>query len=420
MIKRFGDGRDWFFKEKLGMFIHWGIYSQTKWQEQVLWRNRLKRKDYEVLKDSFNPIEYDPEKWLDLAESAGMTFIVFTAKHHDGFCMYDTNYTDYNITNTPYGKDVLKMLSDACKKRGIKLGIYYSLPDWNHSNYPNLGRHHEMQGQRDGEIVDEAKYLEFVRNQVTELCTNYGEICEFFWDVNVAEFYDPSLNELLRKLQPNIVINDRGPSEGDFTTPERRVPNGLAFSKPTQACQSLGRESWGYRENEDYYTTEHIISSIDKIIAMGGSYLLNVGPCPDGTIDSAYWDTFEKIGKWYSKVCESFDGTYPASYMIEPNIMPVSGKNVVQDEVLLTRKDNTLYVHFSSSPQTKGALLKPLEILPESAIVLNNSQEIECEVELLPWTWTQRPYLHLKNLPVEEMGHEAMVVKLVYSNETFS
>lgn len=411
MIRSFGDGRDWFFKHKLGMFVHWGLYSMPAWHEQIIWRGEYKRSEYEGLKERFNPVDYDPDRWIDLMESCGMTFIVFTAKHHDGFCMFDTQYSDYNIMNTQYGKDVLRMLADACVRRNIKLGIYYSLPDWHHPNYPNMGRHHEMWGQRTGDEPDEAKYLDFVKNQVTELCTNYGDICEFFWDVNTAEFRDPDLNELLRRLQPNMVINDRGPGEGDFGTPERSVPDGEEFRIPTQACSALGRESWGYRKDEDYYTNKFMMKSIDKILCMGGSYLLNMGPCADGSIDPAYTEGFSIIGDWYRRVGESFRGTCPASYLISKS----NGDN----PVLATRRGNAIYIHLYKEPDAKGLILKPIYHMPRSVTLLNDGSQLDFDVELMPEYWQERPYLHIKRLPVDRFYGEVMVLKLSYAMEDF-
>ncbi len=129
MITRFGDGRDWFFEKRFGMFVHWGLYALPAWHEQILWRGEITRREYETLPRQFNPVAYDPERWLDAAESAGMEYLCFTTKHHDGFCMWDTQETDYNIVNTPYGRDVLAMLAEACERRGILLCLYYSLPD---------------------------------------------------------------------------------------------------------------------------------------------------------------------------------------------------------------------------------------------------------------------------------------------------
>lgn len=144
MATRFKDGRDVFFERRFGLFIHWGLYAIPAWHEQILWRGGMKRKEYERFINEFNPTKFDPDMWLDLAEQAGMQYICFTAKHHDGFCMWNTKHTRYNIMNTPYGRDVLGTLADACGRRNFPLGIYYSCPDWHHLHYPNQGRHHEM------------------------------------------------------------------------------------------------------------------------------------------------------------------------------------------------------------------------------------------------------------------------------------
>lgn len=236
MIPRFKDARDVFFERRFGLFVHWGLYAIPAWHEQILWRGEMKRKDYEQLIHRFNPVSFDPDAWLDMAEQTGMQYICFTTKHHDGFCMWDTQYTEYNVMNSAYGKDILGMLAEACRRRNFPLSLYYSCPDWHHPNYPNLGRHHEMFGPRPGDEPDIDKYYAFVRNQLTELCTKYGPIYQLFWDVNVAEHQDASLNEMIRELQPGILINDRGPGKGDYSTPERHVPEGGSFTKPTEAC----------------------------------------------------------------------------------------------------------------------------------------------------------------------------------------
>ena len=202
VIKPFGDGRDWFFQKRFGMFIHWGLYAIPAWHEQILWRGDMRRRDYEKLVHEFNPRQFNADAWLDLLQESGMEYLCITTKHHDGFCLWDTAYTDYNVMRTPYGKDIIGMVAEACHRRGVGLGFYYSLPDWHHPNYPNLGRHHEMLGPRPGDDPDEEKYLEFVGNQVRELLTNYGTLGEFFWDINVAEFDAPELNRMIRDLQP--------------------------------------------------------------------------------------------------------------------------------------------------------------------------------------------------------------------------
>jgi len=207
---------------------------------------------------------------------------------------------------------------------------------------------------------------------------------------------------MIRSLQPGILINDRGPGPGDYSTPERHVPEGRAFLKPTEACQALGRESWGYKEDEDYYSCVHIMRSIDKILAMGGNYLLNVGPRADGTISPENIKMLRKIGNWYKTVFEAFDDTYPASYL------------TTNDDVLLTKRDNTVYVHLWKEPEVNRVILKPLDILPKRAILLNNGQELECRVDVTPWLWKEKPYLRIRNIPVDEMTDTVLVIKLEF------
>lgn len=410
-MKYFNDARDDFWQKRLGMFVHWGVYSINAWHEQELWRHPgAERETYETLMRQFNPEKFDPHQWIDAAEAAGMEYICFTTKHHDGFCMWDSEFTEYKITNTPYKKDILALLAKACEERNMPLGLYYSLPDWHHPAYPNLGRHHELFSNKPGESPDESAYLAYVRSQITELCTRYGVIRKFFWDVNVAEFKDPAFNELLRKLQPGIVINDRGPSDGDHSTPERHVPDGRAFEKPTEACQSVGHESWGYRVNEDYYSHKFLYQSIDKILAMGGNYLLNVGPMPDGRLDAQSLESLHAVGEWYAKVREAFTGTYPASYLLEPR----EGVMARYDEILLTRRGDTIYVHTPTDLKTDGILLAPLSREPKSAVLLNTGEPVEWTIDILPWRPKFRPALRLMKLPVNTLTGEVMVIRLEF------
>jgi hypothetical protein len=180
-----------------------------------------------------------------------------------------------------------RLHADACHRRKFPLCLYYSIADWHQPNYPNQGRHHELPPQP-GDQPDLMKYIEFLKGQVRELCTNYGEIHGFWWDMNVDKHVDPSINNMIRKLQPKAVINNRGYDDGDFGTPERDYDRGgedsLSFDHRTEACQSVGMESWGYRKNEDYYDDRHLLRSIDKYLARDANYLLNVGPTGEGVI----------------------------------------------------------------------------------------------------------------------------------------
>ena len=242
-IPRFGDGRDWFFQKRFGMFVTWGIYSLGAWQEQHMYRKEMTREEYVPFMHRFNPVNFNPDAWLDLAEQAGMEYVTFTTRHIDGFCMWNTRETSYNIMNTPYGKDTLKMLADACHRRGFPLCLYYSVDDMHNPTYPSAGRPYELPAPAPGDEPNEEIYLEFVKRQVRELCTNYGEIHGFWWDAQVLGRKDPSFNDLVRSLQPKAVINDRGFDKGDYGTPERdwdqSVNTELYFKKIVEACQSL-------------------------------------------------------------------------------------------------------------------------------------------------------------------------------------
>lgn len=418
MIPKFNDARDAFFTRRLGMFIHFGLYSIPAWHEQDLWRRDTKRSEYELLMHQFNPMNFNPDAWIDAAESAGMEFICITAKHHDGFCLFNTQYTEYNIMNTPYGKDLIKELADACARRGMKLGIYYSIPDWHHPNYPNQGRHHQMFGPRSTDEPDEKKYFEYAKNQVYELMTNYGPICQLFWDVNVNEWYEPEVNEQIRRLQPGILINDRGPGPGDFDTPERNVPDGKEFSKPTQGCSAFGRESWGYRADEDYYSDKYTLQSIDKMLAMGGTYLLNVGPKPDGTFPEENIASLKVIGDWYSSVRESFENTHPASFMVQDDYMGMMGNGTfIRDRIWATKNGNTLYIHLPEGAQSTGLILKPLHVMPSRVTLLNDGRELTAKVDVTPWHWQEPAMLRIQGIPVNEMQGTVMVLKLEFNSD---
>lgn len=405
-MRHFGDGRDWFFEKRFGMFVHWGIYSIPGWHEQHQWRGRVPRSEYVKLAEQWSPVQFDPDQWLDLAESVGMRYLTITTKHHDGFCLWDTKLTDFNTMNTPYGKDIVGMLAEACHRRDFPLCLYYSCADWHHPNYPNEGRHHELPPQA-GDEPDLNKYLEFLNGQVRELCTQYGEIHGFWWDMNVPQHRDESINAMIRELQPKAVINDRGYDEGDFGTPERdfdaNADEGVGHERPVEACQSVGLEAWGYRKDEDYYTDRHLMRSIDKFMARGANYLLNVGPTGEGLIPAEATAILERVGRWYNAVSESLLDVEPATQLTKNR------------DVLLTRRGNDLYVHLYRAPTADAVKLGPLQVAPKRATLLNDGREVEFAVDLLPSEHVEfKPVLRLKKLPINELCNEVLVVKVEF------
>ncbi|MCX7824087.1 MAG: alpha-L-fucosidase [Verrucomicrobiae bacterium] len=404
--KRFGDGRDWFFEKRFGMFVHWGLYAIHGFHEQEQWRARVPRAEFVKLARRWNPVKFKPDAWLDLMQETGMRYICLATKHHDGFCLWDTKQTAFKTMNTPYGRDIVKLLADACHRRGVPLCLYYSIADWNHPHYPNQGRHHELPPQPQDQ-PDWNKYLDFLRAQVRELCTNYGEVHGFWWDMNVRKHVDRSINDMIRKLQPKAVINNRGFDEGDFGTPKRDYDSGAAeaqgFDRPTEACQSVGMESWGYRKDEDYYSDRHLMRSIDRYLARDANYPLNVGPTAEGTIPEPAAAILKRIGKWYGAVKESLEGVEPASHL-------TSNRNV-----LLTRRDRTLYVHLHKDPVGDAVKLKPINVAPKSAVLLNDGRKVEWALNMVPSDHVeQKAYLRLRRLPANEMANTVLVVRLEF------
>lgn len=393
MTEKFNDSRDWFSEKKLGMFIHWGIYAIPGIHEQYWQRWHLSRKEYVKFAKRFNPKKFNPAEWLDIAQEAGMEYMCFTTKHHDGFCMWDTKQTDFNIMNTPYMKDVLAMLSEECHKRDFPLELYYSVVDWHHPAYPNIGRHHEI--KTDTSRHDMAAYMEYLKAQIREICTNYGTIYGIWWDMNVPEHKDPSIHQLIHELQPYAVINNRGFDEGDYSTPERdwdpeggNTTGGKRFTR-VEACQSVGVNSWGYRKNEDYFSSRYLMESIDHWLSNGANYLLNVGPDTSGRIPAKAKAILKDIGKWMRNVRPSFEGT--------------PEKILQNQELRIIRDGKTIYAHCTKEQPSSTISLKPLSEVPESVILMNTGKP-------LPWTFEPLVYENQdeKFLRVREIDHKKL------------
>jgi alpha-L-fucosidase len=292
------------------------------------------------------------------------------------------------------------------------LSLYYSIADWNHPNYPNQGRHHELAGPEEGDRPDWDLYMDFLKSQVRELCSNYGKIHGFWWDMNVPVYRDTSINDMIRTLQPSAVINNRGFDEGDFGTPERdydaAAAEARAFERPTEACQSVGMESWGYKKDEDYYTDRHLSGSIDRYLARDANYLLNVGPTGEGLIPEKSQAIIKRLGKWFSSVKESFEDVQSASQLISSR------------DALVTSRGSTIYIHFHKGVTSNGFKLKPFNVLPKKAILLNDNRSVDCVVNLCPSDHLeQKPYLRIRNLPANEMANTVMVIKLEFEKELF-
>jgi alpha-L-fucosidase len=333
---------------KFGLFVHWGVYSLLGKGEWVMNNDRIPISEYEKLPPQFNPTKFDAEDWVKLSKAAGMKYITITSKHHDGFCMYDSKLTRYDIVDaTPYAKDPMKALADACHKHGIKLLFYYSLLDWHHPDYYPRGTTGKATGRPDQ--GDWKKYVEYYQGQVRELCTNYGEIggiwFDGWWDRPDAAWDLEGTYKLIHELQPGALVGNNHhvkpfPGE-DFQMFEQDLPgeNKAGFNKaetttslPLETCLTMN-DSWGYNaKDRNFKSARQIIHYLLGASGRGANLLLNVGPKPDGTISSEFAERLVEVGRWLNEHGETVYATRRGP--VNPQSWGVS-----------TRKHDTVYLH---------------------------------------------------------------------------
>jgi len=310
----------WWTDSRFGMFIHWGLYALPARHEWVKNRERMTDGQYQKYFENFNPDLYDPKDWARKAKNAGMKYVVLTAKHHEGFCLWDSKFTDYKSTNTPIGKDLIKEYVEAFRAEGLKVGFYYSLIDWHHPDYTIDSRHPQRQDYdtayaRLNKGRDMSRYREYMKNQVRELLSNYGEISIIWFDFSFpgqngkgrADWDSENLLKLARSLQPGIIVDDRldlRDIEGgfDFTTPEQvkvtKWPEVNGKRVPWETCQTFSG-SWGYyRDETTWKSPAQLIELLIESVSKGGNLLLNVGPTARGTFDYRAQERIEAMGEW--------------------------------------------------------------------------------------------------------------------------
>ena len=317
--------RDWFQDAKFGLFVHWGVYSVLGDGEWVMNDQKISKKNYEKLPAFFNPTEFDAKEWVSMVKAAGMKYITITSKHHDGFAMFGTKQTDWNIVDrTPYKKDVLKMLAEECQKQGIKLFFYHSHLDWYQDNYFPRGGTGTASGRPNS--GDWNKYLDFMDAQLTELLTNYGPIAgiwfDGWWDKKDADWRLQKTYALIHKLQPQCLVGNnhhQAPKEGeDFQMFEKDLPgkNTTGFSEesqigklPLETCETMNN-AWGFNlQDSRYKSTKNLIQYLVKAAGNNANFLLNVGPMPNGKIQPEFVKTLGEVGKWMVKNGETIYNT---------------------------------------------------------------------------------------------------------------
>ena len=353
----------WWTNDRFGMFIHWGLYALPARHEWVKNQERITDENYQKYFDNFNPDLYNPREWAKMAKAAGMKYAVITTKHHEGFCLFDSKFTDYKATKTQYGKDLLKEWVDAFRAEGLKIGFYYSLIDWHHPDFTVDSRH----SQRTDDKVklaelnknrDMNKYREYLHNQVRELLTNYGKVDMLWLDFSYPgengkghqDWDSEKLIKMVRQLQPAILVNDRldlkDYEDGwDFTTPEQykvaKWPEVNGKKVAWETCQTFSG-SWGYyRDEHTWKDTKQLLVLLIESVSKGGNLLLNVGPTARGMFDERAESALTSMGNWMKLNNRSVYGCTQA---------PEEFKAPENSLLTYNSKTNRLYIHLLDYP----------------------------------------------------------------------
>lgn len=352
--------KQWFVKDRFGLFIHWGLYALPARHEWLKKREELTTEAYQRYFDHFDPDLFDPRDWARRAKAAGMRYVVITAKHHEGFCLWDSAETEYKVTNTPFGRDALAEIVDAFRAEGIRIGLYYSLIDWHHADF-TIDPHHPLRNHPEAvefnKTRDMDRYRAYMRAQVSELLTGYGPIDIIWFDFSYphmrdarfvgkghADWDSAGLIAHVRSLAPDIIINNRldlADLVPDVVTPEQFVPRQwpeIAGKRVTwEACQTLAG-SWGYNRDEaPGKSPEQLVAMLVDTVANGGNLLMNIGPTPRGHLDAKSITALDAYAGWMDLHADSIHGATSAD-------LPM-----VQD-CRLTRRGNTIYVHVLAWP----------------------------------------------------------------------
>jgi alpha-L-fucosidase len=381
----------WWREARFGLFIHWGLYAipAGEWQDEtnhaewILTTAQIPVNEYEKFAPRFNPVKFNPEDWVNAAKEAGMKYIVITSKHHDGFCLFDSEKTEYDVMDaTPFKRDIMKELADECRKHGIKMCWYHSIMDWHHPDY--LPRRNWETRSAKGADFD--RYVDYMKGQVKELLSNYGDIGVMWFDGEWEPTWTPErgidLYDYVRSIAPDVIINNRvgkgragmagtydpESASGDFGTPEQEIPaTGLGYDWET--CMTMN-DHWGYNKNDNNWkSTEDLIQKLVDIASKGGNFLLNVGPTAEGLFPQESINRLKAIGEWMRLNGESIYGTTASQFE-----HLVWGRS--------TTKNNTLYLHVFDWPldgklPVPGLVSKARKIYP----LADPQMELRCEYQ---------------------------------------
>lgn len=338
---------------RFGMFIHWGPVALKG--TEIGWSRgaQVSIEDYDNLYKQFNPTKFNADEWVAVAKAAGMKYLVLTTKHHDGFCLWDTKETDYNIMNTPFKRDVVKELADACKKGGIACGTYYSTCDWHHPDFPLTS----PGGKTKRETHNLDRYTDYLKAQTKELLTHYGPLFTLWYDV--PQPFDATrgagIINMARAIQPDILINNRTGHPGDYSTPEQRI-GGFQIDRPWESCMTICHQ-WAWKPDDTMKSLKECIQTLIRTNGGDGNLLFNVGPQPDGLIEPRQVVRLKEMGTWLAKNSEAVYGTRGGPWKPSSHIVS-------------TRKGDKIYLHLLS--KADGPVSMPaLPVAIKSAKLLN-------------------------------------------------
>ena len=415
----------WWTDARFGMFIHWGLYAQAARHEWVKKNERISDEDYQKYFEIFNPDLFDPTEWAKKAKAAGMKYAVITTKHHEGFNMFASDYTDYNVMNTPYREDIIKQWVDAFRAEGLGVGFYYSLIDWHHKEY-TIDRVHPQSASTKEEYDELNKdrdmniYREYLRNQVREILTNYGKIDILWLDYSFPgefgkereDWGSVELMKMVRELQPGIIVNDRADLKDywggwDFTTPEQfkvdKWPEENGVRIPWETCQTFSG-SWGYyRDENTWKDNKQLLVLLIESVSKGGNLLLNVGPTARGTFDYRADNALAKMGEWLKYNSRSIYNCTQAPDEFE-----------APDNTILTYnpETNRLYVHLLDYP-LQNFLMRGYGDKVKYAQFLHDASEIKIGKPHGYWVEQQQAENDINLLlPVNKPNVEIPVIEL--------
>ena len=372
----------WFESARLGMFVHWGHSSVRGWE--LSWSlvggvfslpycQDVAIADYHSNAENFNPTAYDPRRWADLAKSLGVQYVILTTKHHDGFALFPTKTSDFCFDKNGQ-PDLVQQFVEAMKEAGLKVGFYFSLIDWHHPDYPaftEADKPYRFDRIPQPTPQQWSRFVKVMFQQIRELLTNYGKIDIIWfdgsWERTPEQWRAKELAQTIRQLQPEILINDRLPGQGDFATPEQFVPP-QPLKQPWEVCLTIN-ESWGYNTADDHYkSARDLVHTLCEIAGKGGNLLLNVSPMGDGRIPPAQQERLEAVARWMSRYGESILNTQPG---LEP--WQFYGPS--------TRKDNFYYLHL---------LMKPYETISVRGISIKQVKSVKIVGSNEPLTYSTR------------------------------